>query len=299
MLFHVQIRSPYSFSLNFVFSNFFVCFRALVQTRISQIRSLCLSVQSVQDRLVSFAMPSAQDPFYVVKEEIQESIEKLQSSFAQWERLSSDNGEQVRLTKELLASCGSIEWQVDELDKAISVAARDPTWYGIDEVELEKRRRWTSTARAQVGSLKKAVEAGKDSSGTSVNGMRRELMRVANSQETERSNPYGAHHNDDFITSESDRQLLLIKQQDEELDELSASVERIGGVGLTIHEELLAQEKIIEELGTEMDGTSNRLDFVQKKVAAVMKKAGVKGQFMMILFLLVLFIILFVLVFLT
>ncbi|XP_009360989.2 syntaxin-61 isoform X1 [Pyrus x bretschneideri] len=244
-------------------------------------------------------MPSAQDPFYVVKEEIQESIDKLQSSFHQWERISSDNGEQVRLTKELLASCGSIEWQVDELDKAISVAARDPTWYGIDEVELEKRRRWTSTARAQVGSLKKAVEAGKESSGTSVNGMRQELMRVANSQETERSNPYGAHHNDDFITSESDRQLLLIKQQDEELDELSASVERIGGVGLTIHEELLAQEKIIEELGTEMDGTSNRLDFVQKKVAAVMKKAGVKGQLMMILFLLVLFIILFVLVFLT
>lgn len=31
------------------------------------------------------------------------------------------------------------------------------------------------------------------------------------------------------------------RQQDEELDELSASVERIGGVGLTIHEELLSQ----------------------------------------------------------
>ncbi|KAL6498078.1 hypothetical protein OROGR_028475 [Orobanche gracilis] len=88
-------------------------------------------------------------------------------------------------------------------------------------------------------------------------------------------------------------------QQDEELDELSASVQRIGGVGLTIHEELLAQEKIIDELGMEMDSTSNRLDFVQKKVAMVMKKAGAKGQIMMILFLLVLFIVLFVLVFLT
>uniref|UniRef100_A0A7N2R941 t-SNARE coiled-coil homology domain-containing protein n=1 Tax=Quercus lobata TaxID=97700 RepID=A0A7N2R941_QUELO len=90
-----------------------------------------------------------------------------------------------------------------------------------------------------------------------------------------------------------------MRQQDEELDELSASVERIGGVGLTIHEELLAQEKIIDELGMEMDSTSNRLDFVQKKVAMVMKKAGVKGQIMMILFLVVLFIILFILVFLT
>ncbi|PQQ18766.1 syntaxin-61 [Prunus yedoensis var. nudiflora] len=242
-------------------------------------------------------MPSAQDPFYVVKEEIQESIDKLQSSFHQWERISSDTGEQLHLTKELIATCGSIDWQVDELDKAISVAARDPTWYGIDEVELEKRRRWTSTARAQVGAVKKAVEAGKDSTGTSVNGMRRELMRLANSQETDRSNQYAAQHNDDFITSESDRQLLLIKMRS--WMNLVQVWRELGGVGLTIHEELLAQEKIVDELGMEMDSTSNRLDFVQKKVATVMKKAGVKGQCMMIVFLLVLFIILFVLVFLT
>lgn len=50
---------------------------------------------------------------------------------------------------QLMKAC-FLDRKVDELDKAISVAARDPTWYGIDEVELEKRRRWTSTARAQV-----------------------------------------------------------------------------------------------------------------------------------------------------
>ncbi|XP_022720989.1 syntaxin-61-like isoform X2 [Durio zibethinus] len=188
--------------------------------------------------------------------------------------------------------------KVDELDKAISVAARDPSWYGIDEAELEKRRRWTSTARTQVGNVKKAVVSGKEN-GNTPSAMRRELMRLPNSHQPDRSNQYSAEYNDDFIASESDRQMLLIKQQDEELDELSASVERIGGVGLTIHEELLAQEKIIEELGTEMDSTTNRLDFVQKKVAMVMKKASAKGQIMMILFLLVLFIILFILVFFT
>ncbi|GER35250.1 syntaxin 61 family protein [Striga asiatica] len=220
----------------------------------------------------AITMSSAHDPFYIVKEEIQESflwwvmspclkaveilecaipdwteisldrlsIDKLLSTFHQWERMPSE--EKLSLTKELIAACESIEWQVDELDKAIAVASKDPALYGIDEVELDKRRKWTTNAR---------------------------------------------------------NQLLLIRQQDEELDELSASVQRIGGVGLTIHEELLAQEKIIDDLGMEMDSTSNRLDFVQKKVAMVMKKASAKGQFMMILFLLVLFIILFVLVFLT
>lgn len=192
--------------------------------------------------------------------------------------------------------------KVDELEKTISVAARDLAWYGINEIELEKRRRWTSTARTQVGNVKKAVIAGKELSSTStsdLSGMRRELMRLPNSHQQDKSNHYMAKDNDDFISSESDRQLLLIKQQDEELDELSASVERIGGVGLTIHEELLSQDRIIDELGSEMDSTSNRLDFVQKKVAMVMKKASAKGQFMMILFLVILFIVLFVLVFFT
>ncbi|XP_055820585.1 syntaxin-61-like isoform X2 [Solanum dulcamara] len=241
-------------------------------------------------------MSSVQDPFYIVKEEIQESIDKLLSMLHQWEQIPADSGAHVHLTKELLATCESIEWQVGELDKTIDVAARDPSWYGIDCIELDKRRRWTSNARAQVGTMKKAVVAGKDSNGTStsnLNGMRRELLRLPDSDQKERSNAYSARKNDDFMSSESDR------QQDDELDELSASVVRIGDVGLTIHDELLAQDKIVNELGMEMDSTSNHLDFVQKKVSMLMKKASIKGQMTMICFLIVLFIVLFVLVFLA
>ncbi|CAN6816890.1 unnamed protein product [Brassica oleracea] len=241
-------------------------------------------------------MSSAQDPFYIVKEEIQDSIDKLQSTFHKWERVSPGMGDQVHVTKELLANCGSIEWQVDELEKAVAVAAKDPALYGIDDAELERRRRWTSNARTQVRNVKTGVLAGKGSAGAgNASEVRRELMRMPNSSEASRYDQYGGRDDDGFVQSESDRQMLLIKQQDEELDELSKSVERIGGVGLTIHDELVAQERIIDELGTEMDSTKNRLDFVQKKVGMVMKKAGAKGQMMMICFLLVLFIILFVL----
>jgi len=42
---------------------------------------------------------------------------------------------------------------VDELDKAIAVASRDPSWYGIDEVELESRMTWTSSSRSQVSKM--------------------------------------------------------------------------------------------------------------------------------------------------
>ena len=62
--------------------------------------------------------------------------------------------------------------------------------------------------------MKKTMEAGKGSNTTyhaSVNGMHRELMRLPNSHQADTSNQYPAQDNDDFIESESDRQMLLIK----------------------------------------------------------------------------------------
>ncbi|KAL5138080.1 Syntaxin-61 [Glycine soja] len=119
-------------------------------------------------------MPSAQDPFYIVKQEIQESIDKLQSTFPQWEK-TANAGEQSNLSK-----------KVNGLDKAIFVASRDPSWYGIDGVEVENRRKWTSDV------------------GTSLNGMHKELMRIPSSHQTT-SNQYAAQDNYDFIESKSDR----------------------------------------------------------------------------------------------
>lgn len=40
-----------------------------------------------------------------------DQIDRLQSNFHQWEN-TSDTGEHLNLSKEVLAACGSIEWQV-------------------------------------------------------------------------------------------------------------------------------------------------------------------------------------------
>ncbi|KAF0895837.1 hypothetical protein E2562_016569 [Oryza meyeriana var. granulata] len=130
-------------------------------------------------------------------------IDKVQDTFHQWKQTPENTGEYVHLTNELIASCESIQWQVVELEKAISVAERDPAYYGLNEVEIGKRRNWTSTARNQVVSIRRYVEAGKQKSvfGHSVNP-----------SESIRSKQHIAQDNDDFIASESDQQMLLIKK---------------------------------------------------------------------------------------
>lgn len=62
--------------------------------------------------------------------------------------------------------------------------------------------------------VKKSAAIGNESNGTStsnVNGMHRELMRLPNAYQVDKSNQYAAQDNDDYISSESDRQLLLIR----------------------------------------------------------------------------------------
>ena len=75
------------------------------------------------------------------------------------------------------------------------------------------------------------------------------------------------------------------------------SIQRIGQVGLTIGEELETQGKMLEELEEDVEGTNSRLAAAQRKMNAVLKKAGAKGQMAIIAVLTVLLVILFVIAF--
>eukprot|EP00897_Mesotaenium_endlicherianum_P004708 jgi/Mesen1/4265/ME000022S03555 len=122
---------------------------------------------------------------------------------------------------------------------------------------------------------------------------RRELLRAPDgARPGPRPNEAIMRDNEDFIAGEDDRQALIMRTQDEHLDEMSESLAKIGGMGIAIHEELGSQDKIISELQADVENTNSRLELVQKKMTAVMKKAGIKGQLMMIVALVVLFLIL-------
>ena len=68
------------------------------------------------------------------------------------------------------------------------------------------------------------------------------------------------------------------RRQDDELDQLGRHVERIGQVGLQIHEELEVQGAMLTELDEDVEGAQSRLAAAQKKMAGVLKRMGMRGQ---------------------
>jgi t-SNARE complex subunit (syntaxin) len=65
-----------------------------------------------------------------------------------------------------------------------------------------------------------------------------------------------------------------MEKQDQGLDMLSVSVERLGQLSLGISEELGQQNKMIDSMETDLDVAAEDLDLVTRKTKEFIKQAG-------------------------
>ena len=91
-------------------------------------------------------------------------------------------------------------------------------------------------------------------------------------------------------------QQTLLKQQDEGLDMLSASVLRLGQMSMGISEELGQQNKMLESMETDLDEAGEHLDMVTRSTKAFIQQAGGEKNCIVILVLTIVALILFFLV---
>ena len=75
----------------------------------------------------------------------------------------------------------------------------------------------------------------------------------------------------------------LLRKQDEGLDMLSASVERLGQMSMGISEELGQQNKMLESMETDLDDAGEELDMVTRKTKEFIKMTGGEKNCMVIL----------------
>ena len=85
---------------------------------------------------------SSRDPFFIVRDEIESLFSQIERSYKKWDRLPDGNAERLMLGRELESSCESLSWQVDEMDRAVSMAEKEPERFklGRDEIELRVPR---------------------------------------------------------------------------------------------------------------------------------------------------------------
>tara|TARA_B100001094_G_scaffold283142_1_gene295692 strand:- start:21 stop:668 length:648 start_codon:yes stop_codon:yes gene_type:complete len=192
-------------------------------------------------------------------------IERLKTSLSRFQRLPPGNAERILLGRELGKGLDNVAWQVDELAKAVDVAERDPGRFNLDQRELAVRRTWVRDTRGFMDKVKLELDtSGPEAASQGYGGSGADRVFSA--------------ENDAALKSESEQQSLLLQRQDEDLDDLSGAVTRLGQVGLTISNELESQSQLIDELNENTESTMGRLKAASRKMEDVIKKSGMRGQ---------------------
>lgn len=244
---------------------------------------------------------SQQDPFNLVREEVSKAIDETlnQLSAVKSIRASSEAGASgkssiyVAAKRELRSMVESAVWQVEELSRAVDVSERDPSRFRLDMNEVKKRRDWVENAKLKLVKVKREIDndyPGKHTSGINNNGNN---SSYNNNSLTDTS----VNNNDNDFEMEHSNQRLLMKEQDDDLEDISTSLQKLGQYGLQIGEELKNQEYLLSELDEDVITTQARLDAVRKKMAQVFKKARSNYQLCLILFLTILLMVLIGMVF--
>ncbi|KAI8471517.1 MAG: Qc-snare protein, Tlg1/Syntaxin 6-family [Monoraphidium minutum] len=219
-----------------------------------------------------------QDPFYLVRQEIQDTVNELQHKMSRFHGLTAANPERRQIAASVRDGCDSLKWQLKELEGAVDRAAEQPARFNLAPDEIAGRRKWVgSTRRVIEGMLETLATA----AAAPVNAVEAKVHKA----------------NESFIGDEGHKQQLIMKQQDHELEDIEQAVTRLGRVGLTIHEELESQGRMLDELDEDVDTTHSRLRATQKKIMDVIRKSGTTTQLGVIAFLVVVLLVLVVLTF--
>ncbi|XP_005800483.1 syntaxin-10 [Xiphophorus maculatus] len=219
---------------------------------------------------------SIEDPFFVVKGEVQKALSRARGLFDRWEELLQEGTQVSRdeldwSANELRNCLRAIDWDLEDLSETISIVESNPGKFRLGDNELQERRDFVERTRKSVQEMKDEL-----SSPSAV-----ERAEKKNRQEQDRSTGLEAHlvsANSRYIQEQQEQQQLIIQEQDEQLELVSGSIRVLKDMSGRIGDELDEQAVMLGDFGDEMDQTSSRMDSVLKKLEKVSHMTSSRRQ---------------------
>ncbi|XP_068449157.1 syntaxin-6 [Clinocottus analis] len=224
---------------------------------------------------------SMEDPFFVVKGEVQKAVNAAQSLHHRWSELLQEGGaaskeEMDWTTNELRNSLRSIEWDLEDLDETISIVESNPKKFNLDAAELSTRKAFITSTRQTVKEMKEQMSS---PAAASVDRKNTQALLGGRGGQGPIWQPgpdkYGRldrqlqNANSQFIEEQQGQQQLMAEQQDEQLELVSGTIGVLKNMSERIGMELDEQAVMLDDFTHEVDNTQSRLDNVMKKLAKV------------------------------
>jgi len=218
---------------------------------------------------------AAQDPFNVVKREVEGSLDNAIALFDSWKRIyntvsSTTNEELVWTADELSAALEAINQDLDDLEEAVSAAQARPEKFNLTSSEVQSRNNFITRTRNAIREMEEMIK----------NPPRKEKQREnkgsPSAGDSYASGEYAASpfadENQRYIDNASGQQAIMMQEQDTQLDSISGTLHNLKDIAGTMHQEVEDHVVLLDELDQHVDRSSNRLGRAMNRVKHILRK---------------------------
>ncbi|KAG8200172.1 hypothetical protein JTE90_024957 [Oedothorax gibbosus] len=219
---------------------------------------------------------TVEDPFFVVKNEVVEAVNKTKDLYQRWSELKDLNlisKEEVEwTTNELKNSFRSIEWDLEDLEETISIVENNPKKFKIDGSEIDTRKAFIDKTKEEVQLMKDKMFETREKK------MRQGLLGTGYAKYTRLENEVESPTQAKFIEDTHQAQQLIVSSQDEQIERVGATVGTLKSMSKQIGNELEEQSIMLDDLGYEMEVTESKLDATTTKIAKALHMTSDRRQ---------------------
>jgi len=211
------------------------------------------------------------DPFYVVKEKVQDMIGTLTVDFDRWKELlettnTASSKEFAPLTQSIKVAIKKLNIDLNDLSQTIAiVSANRARFAAIDDKELDARKKFVNDMKALVSDCEETLASVRTKSKLE-RDQRDHLFAAENAERRTAKQKEVERDASDFLDGRQQAQVDVQKQQDAVLDDMSSALDRLGAMSSDIHTELKVHDTMLTEMDDDMTATQTTMNKVLRKV---------------------------------
>lgn len=218
---------------------------------------------------------SLEDPFFVVRGEVQKAVNTARGLYQRWGELLQEGAAVGReeldwTTNELRNSLRSIEWDLEDLEETIGIVEANPGKFKLLAEDLQERKAFVERMREAVQEMRDHMV-----SPAAVAVMERNSRQIltgssgAPKPSSDLLDASVVSATSRYIEEQQATQQLIVEQQNQQLEMVSGSIRVLKHMSSRVGDELDEQAIMLDAFTQEMEHTQSRMDGVLRKMAKV------------------------------
>jgi len=214
----------------------------------------------------------SQDPFVEAQSDILALLNQCRPLLQSYLRIrssasSANSPELVETRQELESTLTDLTTDLQDLVDSVKAVEGDPYRYGLDDVELARRKKLVSDVAAEVEDMHKRLSETVHNADA-----RRASLAHPDSFVADGDPLAGQDEDDDYGAWEEQRQMEIMHEQDEALDGVFQTVGNLRMQADTMGRELEEQAEMLEDTENITDRVNGKLTAGVKKIRYVIEK---------------------------